>query len=129
MIEHAHSYTQVTEQERRVHVNELETEAVACMLPIAPSSPILPPSWGPALSGRKNEPKQAHLNESQSERQTGRSSRSEVPHDEHYVLTRDNDDLVLISRQERSDVGLSQTPMILFHCVHACVSVSRKESV
>jgi hypothetical protein len=74
VIEHAHSYTQVTEQERRVHVNDLGS--FSFLMPIAPSSPTLPPSWGPALSGRKDEPKQAHLNESQSERQI---RRSEVP--------------------------------------------------
>jgi hypothetical protein len=64
-----------------VHFNELRTETCAFLMPIAPSSPILPPSWvpihlnrGPALSGRKDEPKQALLNESQSERQAGVSA-------------------------------------------------------
>ena len=83
-----------TDMPKQVHVNELETETVACMVPIAPSSPILQPSWGPASSGRTDVLKQAHFNESQRERQIGRS---EVPQNEHYVLTGDNYDLVLIS--------------------------------
>ena len=99
-----------------MHFNELKIETGACMLPIAPSSPILPPSWVPELSGRKDVPNQGPFNESQSEWQI---RRSEVPKNENYVD----------SRQERSVVGLLQTPIILFHCVHACVSVSKKESV